>query len=123
MDKTFGASVQHIRCVRSFVGVGRDRQRVLANPDVLQEPAVRAVVPAGLRADFRLFEFSPPVRAVGHYHRKPHERLGEVSSGFGHFRVRFFDAVRGAESAFQEFQQRRSAHTGQSLPKSKYTVL
>lgn len=123
MDQAVRASVQHIRRVRSLVGVGRHRQRVLANPDVLQEPAVRVVIPAGLRADIRLFEFSPLVRAVGYYHRKPHEGLGEVSGRVGHFCVRFFDAVRGVESAFQKFQPGRFAYSGQPLQKTECAVL
>lgn len=73
------------------------RQPLPAHRHVPAEPDVRHIVPDGVRTDPRLPLVPPPVRTVGHHHRRSDEGPGPVPGRAQHLRVRVFHADRRHE--------------------------
>lgn len=77
-------------------------QRVSSHRHVPPQSNVRHIIPNGVRSNFGLPVFSPPVRAMGHNYRRSYEGLGEISRGAKYFRVRVLYANRSHEPSDQQ---------------------
>lgn len=77
-------------------------QRVSSHRHVPPQSNVRHIVPDGVRSNFGLLVFPPPVRAVGHNYRRPYEGPGEISRGAKYFRVRVLYANCSHEPSDQQ---------------------
>lgn len=92
-----GAAIWDHRCRGARVRDAVRAENLLADVAVLSESAVCPFVPVGVRADLGLSFVSPPVRSVGHHHRRFAQGFGPVSGRAGDLRLWILDAHRGTE--------------------------